>query len=348
MSSYILNQTRTKKIEVHSDPLCIRPAAISKSRKFKINKLEQEELIDSEGGAEKCRFCNPELLDQNLSGTIDDPVIKKHLDGRVISYENAAPFLAGDQRLICMWHENTEIRYKHTHKYLFSDMTTIEFYYLLLVAKQLAKDFPTSPEGHLLQSEEYFPIRCIAGFNIGKLAGQSMPHFHLQYGWDVILPGSANLDIDRSLMNLYYSEMSNQNLILWEDDDLYVIAPWTPKGQFHMEIHFKEKYELTQLSNENIKILSFLSNQLMRIYESLGIRNINIIYTGSPYEKERMPFHVQFIPRSNTTALYEMVGVNVVDTSPSEIASRFEIKWRDVMANAKICDIEELYANRFA
>ena len=346
--SHILHRTRTREIEVHSDPLCIRPAAISEARKFKINKLEQEELKDSGGGAMKCRFCNPALLDQNVSGQEDDRVIQKHLNNSVISYENASPFLAGDQRLFCMWHEDKTIRYKHAHKFKFSDMTIVEFYYLLKAARDHAIEFPGSEAGDSLQNDENSPIRCIAGFNIGKLAGQSMPHFHLQYGWDVLLPESANLDIHRALINLYYKELEEKSLILWQDDQLYILAPWTPKGQFHMEIHFKNKYELTHLNDDNLKILSYLSGHMLRVYKSLGIRNINIVYSGSPFNKKRMPFFVQYIPRSNTTALYEMVGVSVVDTPPSEIATRFTAKWRDIIKKAKGCDIEKLYAKRFS
>ncbi|NTU53907.1 MAG: hypothetical protein HGA97_09475 [Chlorobiaceae bacterium] len=347
MAGYILSQTKTGGIDVHSDPLCIRPAAISRLRKFKINKQEQEELEDFKGGARDCRFCNPERLDQNMSHSADDRVIKKHWHNKVISYENAAPFLAGDQRLICMWHEESEVRYRCAHKYRFSDMTAVEFYFMLSVAKELAEAYPVSAEGYQLQRNEIYPVRCIAGFNIGKLAGQSIPHFHLQYGWDVLFPGVANLNVNRSVMELYYSEMEEHDLILWSDEKIYILAPWTPKGQFHIEIHFRNKYELTQLDDEDIKVLSFLSEKLMRIYEEMGIRNINIVYIGSPYKKELMPFSVQFIPRSNTTALYEMVGINVVDTSPVEIACRFEIKWRDELVKAGQCDIDALYTKNF-
>ncbi len=347
MSQYLLNRSRTQTIEIHSDPLCVRPSAISKLRKFKVNKLEQEEIRDLDGGPEVCPFCNPSLLDQNMSHREDDPVVLKHLDNKVISYENAAPFLAGDQRILCMWHEDRCMRYRHAHKFSIADMTTVEFYYLVLTARELARKFPESYEGQKLQKKEFFPIRCIAGFNIGKLAGQSMPHFHLQYGWDVVLPESVNPDIDKSLMSLYYAEMTRQNLILWEDERIYILAPWTPKGQYHIEIHFKDKYEITHLDDSDVRVLSYVSNYLLRSYESLGIRNMNIVYVGSPYKKEYVPFYVQFIPRSNTTALYEMIGVNVVDTSPSEIASKFEEKWKGIISEANACDVEAFYAERF-
>ena len=247
-----------------------------------------------------------------------------------------------------MWNDDKNLRYKNAHKFLFAEMTTVEFYYLVLAARELAKDFPESLDGQKLQKKEFSPIRCIAGFNIGKLAGQSMPHFHLQYGWDVVLSESANPDIDESLMNLFYSELKQQSLILWEDERIIILAPWTPKGQYHMEIHFKNKYELTHLDDRDIKILSYLSDCFLRIYESLSIRNINIVYIGSPYKKENVPFHVQFIPRSNTTAIYEMIGVNVVDTSPSEIATKFELKWRDIISKANMYDIEALYTEKFS
>jgi diadenosine tetraphosphate (Ap4A) HIT family hydrolase len=327
------------KIEIHSDPLSILPAALSRTRAFKRNKILQEEAQDNEGGAAKCLFCNPELLDGK-------PTITKHCEGNVVSFPNAAPFLPGDQRVLFLWHDDHEKRYAYAHRYRFADFCIEEFYYMVKAAVELSKSFPSTKDGQTLQKGLNL-IRCVAGFNIGKLAGQSIPHFHLQYGWEVAL---TSKDIRTEVLSLYYSELDEEKLILYEDSKLYLVVPWTPKGQYHIEIHFKNKYELSHLDEQDIIVLSYVQKKIMRLYESSGIKNINVFFTGSPHDKIREPLVAQFVPRVNMTAVYEMIGVNVVDTLPEDISAFFtrDFRWSDVFNDAYKFDPTELYRKRFA
>lgn len=339
MSNYLLKRNDLPlDIEIHSDPLSILPAALSTRRAYKRNKIRQEETQDNKGGAAQCLFCNPDQLEGK-------PQISLHQDGKVMSFPNAAPFLPGDQRVICLWHNQQEKRYAHVHRFRFSDFGVPEFYYLTLTAVELARTFPKTPDGQTLQKGLNL-IRCICGFNIGKLAGQSIPHFHLQYGWEVAL---AARDINPHALELFYYELREKRLILYEDEIMYVIVPWTPKGQYHIEIHFKNKYEISQLEPRDVKFLSYLASYIMKLYEKEGIRNVNILFTGSPHDKVREPLVTQFVPRVNMTAVYEMIGVNVVDTPPEQIAAFFQIgsRWTDIVSEANEFDTQYLYRDRF-
>jgi len=325
-------------IEIHSDPLCILPAALSKKRAFKPNRIVQEEAQDNPGGPGKCRFCNPDLLDGK-------PPLDLHLGGKVMSFKNAAPFLPGDQRVVCLWHESPETRYAHAHKFKFSDFCLEEFYYLAKVGVELARSFPDSQDGKLLQEDTNL-IRCVAGFNIGKLAGQSIPHFHLQYGWEIVLDPK---NLNPPTLQLYYWEMREAQLILHEDAEMMVVVPWTPKGQYHIELHFKDQFHFGSLKDRQIDRLACFAEKIIGLYRNAGIQNMNILFTESPQGKHWEPLRVQFVPRVNMTALYEMIGVNVVDTPPEQIAAFFStaIRWSDVSDEAERFDPTDLYRRRF-
>ena len=325
-------------IDIHSDPLSIIPSAISRERAYKLGQIVQEEMQDNSGGAAKCLLCNPELLDGK-------PQITTHLDGKVMSFPNAAPFLPGDQRVLCLWHDSGEMRYLHAHKFKFADFGIQELYYLTCAAVELAKEFLDTPDCQILQNDPN-GIRSIAGFNLGRLAGQSIPHFHLQYGWDIVVDPRP---LNDHILDLFYSEMKQMRLILHEDQDFYVVVPWTPKGQYHLEFHFKYRYELSQLKESDVKKIAFFGEKVIRHYQNIGIENLNILFTGSPYRHHWEPFRVQFVPRVNVPALYEMMGVNVVDTPPEKIEALFSssIRWKDIEQQASSFDATNLYCKRF-
>jgi diadenosine tetraphosphate (Ap4A) HIT family hydrolase len=273
------------------------------------------------GTKKDCYLCNPYKLDGN-------PEISTHLSNKVMSFPNAAPFLPGDQKVLFLPEHHVE----------FAEFGNNEFYYLTLAASEMATDFPNTKSGKNLQ-EDINPIRCIAGFNIGKFAGQSIPHFHLQYGWEIVVNPKM---IDRPLLNCYYSEMREENLIIYEDDDIYLIIPWTPKGQYHIEIHFKHLHEFGQLKKQDIYKLTCFTKRIHELYRNEGIENLNIVFTGSPHEKHWEPLRVQFIPRVNVFAFYEMAGVIVIDTPIHIIESFFTstTRWSDVAKQSLNLDEE--------
>lgn len=325
-------------IEVHNDPLAIMPAALSQARAFKPNKVKQSPMKDNPGGAKECRFCNPEKLDGR-------PSFAFHLNGRVMSFPNSAPFLPGGQRVLCLSHPDKHKRYQHAHRYQFSTFDAVEFYHLTRAAVELAKGYPSSAHGKRLEDGIHF-IRCVAGFNIGKMAGQSVPHFHLQYGWEIVLNPH---DISTELRALYYYEMNQAKLILHSDADLYLVVPWTPKGQYHIEIHFKHKFHFSELSLNDITKITCLAMKILDFYRKARIENLNILFTSSPRNKHWEPLRIQFIPRVNMTALYEMMGVNVVDTPPDKIQAFFStVRWSDVVKGAAKSNFDAMYRQRFA
>lgn len=325
-------------IDIHTDLYSVLPAALSQRRAFKKNKIVQEDYEDWKDGPVSCPFCNLELL-------VGNPAVTYHEGSKVISFPNAAPFLPGDQRLLVLWHEDRVKRYEFAHRFLFQDFGVEEFYYLVKAAVELASGFLNCADGEKLQQELNL-IRCVAGFNLGRLAGQSVPHFHLQYGWEIVLDPRP---FNQLIRDLYYQELDEEKLLLLGDDpDIYLVVPWTPKGQYHVEIHFKRRYQLADLDEREIRMLAFVSSRIMKLYQAAGIKNVNVLYTGSPLGKSWEPLRVQFVPRVNMTALYEMIGVNVVDTPPQKIAAFFsDLQWSEVMAEANQFIVDGLYEKRF-
>jgi hypothetical protein len=66
-----------------------------------------------------------------------------------------------------------------------------------------------------------------------------------------------------------------------------------------------------------------MGERIISKYLELGIQNINIVFGNSPIGRQIEPLVVHFVPRVNMTALYEIRGVNVVDTPPENIAVEF-------------------------
>ena len=325
-------------IKMHTDLLSILPTEIAPLRQFKPDRIRQEELTDRPGGAHACRLCVPELLDLN-------PQVSYHLDGRVMSFPNVSPYLPGDQRVLALWHSEPEQRYAHAHKVRLADFSAVELYYLTRTAAELAQAFPSTRQGRELCQDRY-PARCITGFNLGPLAGQSVRHVHAQYGFDLAIDPKV---ITPAKLSCFYEEMRDADLVLHEDDTLMLVAPWTPKGPYNLELHFPNRYELRELGDVELRAMAYFGDVILTQYRKLGIQNMNILFTGSPYLKTWEPLRVQFIPRVDQPALYEMTGVTVVSTSPGQIAAFFinAIRWRDVARTACEFDPERAYAERF-
>lgn len=50
---------------------------------------------------------------------------------------------------------------------------------------------------------------------------------------------------------------------------------------------------------------------------------MNIVMRGSVKDCRTEPLQMHFVPRVNLAAMYEILGVNVVDTFPQSIANEF-------------------------
>ena len=126
-----------------------------------------------------------------------------------------------------------------------------------------------------------------------------------------------------------------------------VVAPWTPKGQYHLDLHFVTKFEVHKLDETDLRIFAHLGHRILEHYRrELTIENVNIIFIGSPLQRQMIPVIARFIPRVNMPALYEYLGVNVVDTPPTDIAAEFRknIRWEDELRNARAYDQEKSLA----
>jgi len=318
----------------HTDILNPRPTALSRRRAQRVNAPRQQPNEDLPGGVEECRLCNPEKLKNN-------PTLEFLLDRKVANFPNADPFLPYDQRVIMLWHDDREIRKKKFHIYKLEDIRREELYYGLKATIELGKRFIEEP----LRTTDL--PRMVVGLNLGRLAGQTIPHIHTQYGWEIVM---IKEKVTENRLNLYYEELEEQQLILNKDDGdekVRVIAPWTPKGQYQLDLHFNGKYEIHKLEEEDIRLFAHLADRVLKHYVSnLAIQNVNIVFKSSPLGRSIAPVIASIVPRVNMPAMYEIVGIDVVDKFPGDIAAEFrKINWREEINKGREYDPESSLKN---
>jgi len=295
-------------VETHKDLLDERPCVLSRERAKKVGSMVQESMPEK-GGFKKCRLCHPELL-------VGNPVVRSLMDNRIATFMNAAPFWPHDHRLIYMKHSDPEIMKNTFHIIHMNQIRKIDFHYMLLGAIELGKKFAKKP----LTTTDL--PRMMFGLNIGPKAGQSLTHIHSQYGWEIVLDKK---DIPRTALYLYFEELAKEDLIIHESKSASysLIAPWTPPGQFAVDLYFHDKHEIRDLTENEAKIFAHFATNILELYDDYKICNMNIIFDGSPLGRAIVPLRIRFVPRVNMTALYEIYGKDVVDTPPTAIAEFF-------------------------
>jgi diadenosine tetraphosphate (Ap4A) HIT family hydrolase len=304
------NSFRAQDIHIHQDLLCTAPSALSRKRERKPGTELQKEKEDKPGYT-GCILCHPEIKKQkNPSGTTHEVSI----EGKVSSFLNDYPYLPHEHRLYFLWSPDEHLRQYACHRYRIGDFGRPELYWLLYARREDAKRFQLPPESA-------DRLRLIAGFNIGDLAGQSVAHFHLQSGWEVVLQPREFTD---SELTLYFRELHAEDLIIFENEHYRLVAPWTPGGKYAVDFYFRGKNEITQLDDDDLRTFAVIGEAILRIYHKyIGITNVNIVMRGSVKDCRTEPLQMHFVPRVNLAAMYEILGVNVVDTFPQSIAVEF-------------------------
>lgn len=304
------NSFRAQDIHIHQDLLCTAPSALSRKRERKPGTELQKEKEDRSGYS-GCILCHPDVKKQkNPAGTVHEISIP----GKVSSFLNDYPYLPHEHRLYFLWSPEESVRQPACHRYRIGDFGPPELYWLLRACREDAKRFQLPPESA-------DRLRLIAGFNIGDLAGQSVPHFHLQSGWEVVLQPREFTEPE---LSLYFRELHAEDLIIFENDRYRVVAPWTPSGKYAVDFYFRGKNEITHLEDEDLKTFAVIGEAILCIYHKyLGITNVNIVMRGSVKDCRTEPLQMHFVPRVNLAAMYEILGVNVVDTFPQSIAAEF-------------------------
>jgi len=164
-------------IDIHSDLLSVLPSALSRKRALKAGNVKQEEMVDDK--PDECFLCKPESRAPGSSTA--EAVIEE----RVHNFINDFPYLPADQRVIFLWHRDEAVRRRCLHRYKLRDLRRMELYWLLKGCIQCGTDYKTPGRARkqpdLLRQAPNL-MRMVVGFNLGKLAGQSIPHFHIQYG----------------------------------------------------------------------------------------------------------------------------------------------------------------------
>ena len=338
------NSFRAQDIHIHEDLLSTLPSALSRKRERKPGTELQQEKEDKPG-YKGCILCHPDVKKKkNPSGT----EMQVSIAGKVATFLNDYPYLPYDHRLYFLWHDDDAIRKHACHKFALSDFGAPELYWLVRACREDAVRFQSS-------AESADRLRLIAGFNIGDLAGQSVPHFHLQSGWEVVLNPR---EFTQRELELYFAELHAEDLILFENDRYRVVAPWTPAGKYALDLYFRNRSEITHLDDRDIRTFAVVGDAILRIYHKyLGITNVNIVMRGSVKDCRTEPLQMHFVPRVNLAAMYEILGVNVVDTFPQSIAAEFRRShtdahrgivppWYELFALAEGFDPEASFSNR--
>ena len=304
------NSFRAHDIHIHDDPLCIMPSALSRKRERKPNTELQKEKEDRDR-YEGCILCHPAVKKQRNS-TGSELEIK--IPDKVATILNDFPYLPYQHRLYFLWNQGDSVKRHACHKYQIGDFGRAELYWLLRACKEDAAAFKSPPE----MADR---VRLIAGFNIGELAGQSLAHFHLQSGWEVVLNPR---EFTHQQLALYFNEIREEDLVIFETAHYSLIAPWTPAGKYAVDLYFTDKNEISELTDHDLRTFAVIGDTILRIYHKyLGITNVNIVLRGSPLDCSTEPLQFHFVPRVNLAAMYEILGVNVVDTFPQSIAAEF-------------------------
>jgi hypothetical protein len=298
-------------VTTHVDIMDTTPAVLSRERAKKPGKMNQarmkEGLFDEDDKNKKiCRVCPPVDL-------MGDPEIKSLTDGKVAAFFNSAPYWPYDHHVLHMYHDDPKIMQKAFHIWSMEQIRPLELYFMLKGAITLGQRFIKNP----LKTTDL--PRMMFGFNIGPDAGQSLSHIHSQYGFETVLD---KMDISRKALDLYFEELAREDLVIQhsKDDSFMLVAPWTPSGQYAVDLYFLKRCEIHQLEEMEIRIFAYFGWQIMQRYVQQGIYNMNIIFISSPLGRDIVPVRARFVPRVNKTAMYEIAGRNVIDTPPTAIA----------------------------
>lgn len=304
----------TPGIDVHRDVFNNRPCVLSRERAKKDNAFKQTPTVEPQGGVAECRLCHTERL-------TNQPKIEKLERGKVGVFPNSAPFLPHDQSVMFVRNDDPTVMQGVLHIGKLDQVKPFHLYYLLSAAVEKGRRFSTHP------IETTDPLRMVFGFNMGDLAGQSLYHIHAQYGWEVPLD---SIDLPRAVLNLYFDELSRENLIISKDvgskakaPNFKFLSPWTPRGQYALDLCYPTRFEIHKLDVNDRKVFALLGYKILQRYHSWGICNANIIFSSSPLAREIVPVTAHFIPRTNKTALYELLGRDVVDTTPPVTYTKF-------------------------
>jgi galactose-1-phosphate uridylyltransferase len=327
-------------IEIHSDLLSTMPSALSRKRARKAGRERQDPMKDA--GTANCLLCHPSRV--KPPGTSQQEWL---IRDRVASFVNDFPYLPGDQLVIYLSHPEDKAREQLLHHVELKDVGRRELYWLVTGCIARGKLYQTP-------DRTYDLMRMVAGFNFGKLAGQSIPHVHMQYGWEIVLDRRTISEME---LALYFDELAYCDLVIHQDDRVKVVAPWTPKGQFALELYFNNKFEICELDELDVKLLATFGHRIVQKYLELGIQNLNIVFANSPKDRKIEPLVAHFVPRVNMTALYEIKGVNVVDTPPQKIVEEFRrhgpneegvINWVELRRQAELYDPSTEFRNDLA
>jgi len=331
MKASMLQKGGSQSVEKHDDLFSLGGTSnISPKRAQKLGREEQKPMQDNPNGADGCLLCNPHLKKQGTS-----PVEVVFPD-RVANFLNDFPFLAKDQRVIFLWHSDPEKRKKHLHHYRLEDVGEIDLYWLLKAGIKLGNNAAMSLKNSDLMS-------MVVGFNLGHLAGQSIPHVHIQYGWDCEINVKKH-SISPQQLAQYFDELEQANLLISQSERVKLVAPWTPKGQYALDLYFNDKFDICEMDNLDVKLFASFGFWIIRRYLELGIQNLNIVFTNSAKGRKTQPLTVHFVPRVNIPALFEIRGVNVVDTPPSMIANKFRIvDWTKTLKDANAFEPDQAF-----
>jgi len=170
-------------------------------------------------------------------------------------------------------------------------------------------------------------IKYVAVFhNHGRDAGSSLPHEHTQIAGTNELPTliEQEANCNKHLCN-YCRIIENEKKSdrrCYENDTFVAFTPYASRYPFEIWI-FPKQHKKT-INDFNDKELTDLSQIMKKIFLKLKELNApyNFVIDYSP-EGENLHFHIEFLPRLNIQAGFELLTETIVNTMTPEDAAKF-------------------------
>ena len=129
---------------------------------------------------------------------------------------------------------------------------------------------------------------------------------------------------------LVREEASRAERLIWEDQNLAVMASFAPRGFREILLLLPGSGPLTDLDPGQVKAFSWALVRLLKAYHSMGVGSFNLVTYSPPMDRlpPAFPFHVKLISRpfprgiyTNDTGFFErMYDLWIIDTLPEEVA----------------------------
>ena len=311
-----------KEIEIRIDPLfaqySLHTTLISEERaKRPILIKSVLETIDKDGKKEECDFCKPRVYLETAVPKIH------HGEKQIVTAPNLFPYILPHFITI----------FTNEHKQNLENLTENDITIYLSTGREIAYNLKEDGQDGMWDF-----------INWGAKAGASQPHPHAQRGGLYKLMRTL---MDKELESLekiknklngkdpfefYMKLVRDSPLLIYEDDDVFVFAPYAPKFTDQIDILTKRKDKVIsnylELEDEMIDSISkSMIDVLRKLRTERGVTDLNIETHQARFDGSidyRMHWHIY--PRKSLIAGMELNNIYIVSAYPEDTAKALLLK----------------------